>query len=277
MEKQVDQVNYTLSYSVYGKGKPVVVLVHGFAATGKVWQKQYEFLSPSCTVIVPDLPGSGNSTFKNIENLSLIKENDACHIDFYADCLKEMLQKENIKQCIMLGHSMGGYITLAFAGKYPSFLKAFGLINSTAFADNEEKKTVRLKAIETIETYGGYTFLQKTISSLFGEAFKKSHPHVIEELIESSKKFPDKILEDYYRAMMNRQERTQVLSAAKIPVLFVMGEEDKPAPPTDVLQQVHLPEISYIHMLEETGHMSMLEAPEKLNNHLHNFIHSQLL
>ncbi len=277
MLKQVDHYNYSLSYSVQGAGVPVV-LVHGFAETGEIWEEQRKFLEPHCLVIIPDLPGSGRSNIiKNEKKFNKEIETDATNIEFYADCLKKILENENLQECIMLGHSMGGYITLAFAEKFPSVLKALGLINSTAFADNEEKKSVRLKAIETISTHGGHSFLQKTIPSLFGEAYKKNYPGVIDALIEASKVFPDKVLQDYYRAMLSRPDRTHVLSTAKFPVLFVMGEEDKPAPPADVLQQVHLPEISYIHMLDKTGHMSMLESTEKLNKYLLQFIHSQLL
>jgi pimeloyl-ACP methyl ester carboxylesterase len=65
----------------------------------------------------------------------------------YADCIHALLRHENISSCIMLGHSMGGYITLAFAEKYPLLLTGLGLIHSTAFADSEEKKKNRARAL----------------------------------------------------------------------------------------------------------------------------------
>ena len=68
-------------------------------------------------------------------------------------------------------------------------------------------------------------------------------------------------LQQYYYAMMQRPDRTHVLKNNKVPVLFVIGTEDIAAPLNDVLKQVHLPEIAYIYIIENIGHMSMLEAP----------------
>ena len=125
----------TISYSVQGKGKPVVLL-HGFGEDSSIWDQQVLFLKEHCLLIVPDLPGSGKSDL-----LKLKVEPDPISIDDYADCIYSLLQHEAIPFCIMLGHSMGGYITLAFAEKYPLLLEGFGLIHSTAYADSEEKKT----------------------------------------------------------------------------------------------------------------------------------------
>jgi pimeloyl-ACP methyl ester carboxylesterase len=166
---------------------------------------------------------------------------------------------------------MGGYITLAFAEKYPEKIKAFGLINSTAFADSEEKKQNRLKGIELIEKYGSHAFLKTTIPSLFSEAFRKEHAEVVNELVEEGKQFSKQSLQQYYYAMMQRPDTTSVIKKSKKPVLFVMGTEDVAAPLNDVLKQVHLAEIAYIHIIENIGHMSMLEAPDSLNSILKDF------
>ncbi len=77
------------------------------------------------------------------------------------NCIIAILKEENIKRCTILGHSMGGYITLALAENHPEILSAFGFIHSTAFADSEEKKQNRLRGIEMIENYGGYTFIKE--------------------------------------------------------------------------------------------------------------------
>jgi pimeloyl-ACP methyl ester carboxylesterase len=184
-----------------------------------------------------------------------------------------ILKNENIDGCVMLGHSMGGYITLAYAEKYPARLKAFGLVHSTAFADSKEKKQSRLKGIGVIENYGSYAFLKTTQPGLFSADFRKKQPGVVNDLIRDGKGFSKKSLQQYYFAMMNRPDRSSVLKNNKLPVLFVMGTEDNAAPINDVLQQVHLPEIAYIHILENSGHMGMLEKPMRLNRILKDFIH----
>src|SRR3979409_2265854 len=106
------------------------MLVHGFAEDHKIWELQVDYLKKDFLLIVPDLPGSGRSVFN--PQLSTI--------DDYADVIKFILDEEGISACTIIGHSMGGYITLAFAKKYPDQLNAFGLFHSTTYADSEEKK-----------------------------------------------------------------------------------------------------------------------------------------
>jgi pimeloyl-ACP methyl ester carboxylesterase len=172
----------------------------------------------------------------------------------------------------MIGHSMGGYITLTFAELYPEMLNGFGFIHSTAFADSEEKKQNRLRGIQLIAEYGGYSFLKNTIPNLFGAAFKEQFPEKVEALIEAGKQFSNEALQQYYFAMMNRTDTTAVIKGSKVPVLFILGTEDVAAPLNDVLQQAHLANCSYIHILNNVGHMGMWEATDKVNNHFFNFI-----
>jgi pimeloyl-ACP methyl ester carboxylesterase len=174
----------------------------------------------------------------------------------------------------MLGHSMGGYVMLSFVEKYKSTLKAFGFVNSTAFADNKQKKQNRLKGIETMELYGSYAFFKASVPGLFSGQFRSQHPAVVNALIGEGKKFKKENLQQYYYAMMTRSDRTHLLTNSKLPVLFVIGTEDIAAPLNDVLKQTHLPEIAYIHILENTGHMSMLEVPDKLNIIIRSFVNA---
>src|SRR5690348_5403533 len=131
MEKQFNYQNSLISYSVEGEGK-AVVLLHGFAEDRRIWNNQAAFLKNQFKLIIPDLPGSGKS--------GLLTYKTSISVDNYADCIHALLKEEQIEQCILLGHSMGGYITLAFAEKFAYLLKAFGFVHSTAFADSEEKK-----------------------------------------------------------------------------------------------------------------------------------------
>ena len=265
MEKIFDHSTANVHYIAEGEGMPLVLL-HGFAEDALVWNEQIDFLKQHCKLIVPDLPGSGDSGFKS-ENT-----NGASTIEYYADVVYALLQHENINACIMLGHSMGGYITLAFAEKYSSMLKGFGLIHSTAFADNEEKKQNRLKGIAMMEEYGGYSFIKTTTPNLFAAPFKKEYPERVEALTEKGKNFETKALQQYYKAMMNRPDRTSVLKNSEVPVLFVIGTDDVAAPMNDVLKQTHLPKISFIHVLEQTGHMGMWENAGKVNDAILEFI-----
>ena len=128
MNKELLYQNKKIFCRFIGNGKPVV-LIHGFGEDGEVWKNQIEFLKDKFQLIIPDLPGSGKSEM--INDMSM---------EGMAEVIYSIIHEEKIKSCILIGHSMGGYITLAFAEKYPEYLTAFGLFHSTAYADNEEKR-----------------------------------------------------------------------------------------------------------------------------------------
>lgn len=262
MKKKFQYLDTDIVYKVIGEGSPVVLL-HGFAEDSNIWNEQIPFLQKHCRLIIPDLPGSGQSKMLEKNNIT---------IEDYAACINALLDNEFIDRCILLGHSMGGYITLAFAEMYAEKLVAFGFVHSSAFADNEEKIASREKGIKIMEEYGVFPFLKNTTPNLFSENYKKQHAERVSELIEQGKKFSKEALIQYYKAMMNRPDRTKVLEKSNVPVLFIIGSEDKAAPLDDLLQQVHLPAISYIHIIEGCGHMSMWEKTHLLNNYLLEFI-----
>ena len=172
----------------------------------------------------------------------------------------------------MIGHSMGGYITLAFAEKYPGSLKAFGLFHSSAFADNEEKKDTRRKAIEFIKTKGAHTFLKSTTPTLFAKAFTEEYAEKITALIEEGKNFTNAALIQYYDAMINRPDRTAILQNFNNPILFIIGEHDQAIPLQSSLQQCYLPSRSNVNILTRSAHMGMWEEKEKANEILFNFL-----
>ncbi len=257
------QHKINLHYTIYGKGIPVV-LVHGFGEDGSIWDNQVNFLKDYCKVIVPDLQGTGSSP--------LMIDKNKLTIEHMANDIKDLLDQENINQCILLGHSMGGYITLAFAEKYPNYLKGFGLIHSTAYADNETKKINRARGVEIIAEYGGYSFLKNTIPNLFGKVFKEAFSDAVDELIEKSKLFSNASLQAYYHAMMVRPDRAHVLKETHLPILFIAGTEDIAAPIDDVLEQAKLSSTKYLLVLDGVGHMGMWEAAKQVNEYLLNFI-----
>ena len=259
--------NTRISYTDIGSGK-LVFLLHGFGEDAGIWQLQKEFLQPHYRLIIPDLPGSGDSDLLAKDNIT---------IDDYADviyALYQSLQLSDNQQISILGHSMGGYISLAFAKKYAAIVKPVGLIHSTAFADSKEKKQVRLRGIEIMAEYGAFAFLKNTIPNLFAENFKQQFPKVVESLIEKGNQFTVSSLQQYYISMMNREDKTILLKSLNIPVLFIIGTEDVAVPLQDVLQQVHLPYIAQIKILEDVGHMGMLEATDIANTAVLEFLNN---
>lgn len=272
MEKQFSFGGAKIFYRVTGNGQPVLLL-HGFGEDSTIWEQQINFLQDHCLLLIPDLPGSGKSDLLKEANRGDSKQsNQPIELTDYADCIRQLLLAEDISSCFLLGHSMGGYVTMAFAEKYPELLEGIGLIHSTAYADSAEKKKVRANGIDLMETYGGASFLMKTTPNLFAIGFKKKHPEIIDRLISDTAYFTTEALQQYYRAMMNRPDRRVVLKGNHLPVLFVIGTEDVAVPMDEMLEQTHLPFNSYIHVMKEVGHMSMLEQPDILNKLILAFI-----
>ncbi len=259
-EKYIDYKGSSLYYTITGTGSPVV-LIHGFAEDSTVWENQIAFLKNDYKLIVPDLPGSGRSTLLQKERINLVD---------HAECIKAILAVENIEQCIMIGHSMGGYITLAFAEKYPAALMAFGLFHSSAYPDDAEKVAVRKKAIEFIEKNGAAAFLKTSIPGLFFDAEKSRID--IELLLEKGNNFTPEALIQYYEAMIARPDRTELLKNTHLPVLLIIGQHDKAVPFKLSLEQAKMPGHSYIHILRNSAHMGMLEETGKSNKILGDFL-----
>jgi pimeloyl-ACP methyl ester carboxylesterase len=268
MLKHCSYQQINIFYRTEGSGEPVILL-HGFGEDSHVWDTQIDFLKEHCLVIVPDLPGSGLS---DISEAALNIKQQSATIEFYAECIHALLQQEGIAKCVMLGHSMGGYITFAFAEKYATQLKGWGFVHSTAFADSEEKKANRKRGIEMMEEYGSYSFLKNTTPNLFSALYKQQYPDKVEALVESGKNFKTEALQNYYRAMMTRPDRTAVLRGSKVPVLFIIGTEDVAVPLNDALKQTTIPENAFIHILENVGHMGMWEATNDVNDFILSFV-----
>lgn len=260
MNKTIIYNKKKLSYQISGKG-PAIVLIHGFGEDGNVWQHQVLFLEKDFTVLVPFLPGSGSSEI--IDDMSM---------EGFAACIAFILRTETLEESCVIGHSMGGYVTLAFAEKYSSLLNSFGLFHSTALADSEEKKAIRKKGIQSIKESGPKEFLKTTVSNLYASHTKETNPSIVENHLKEISYFSAEALIAYYEAMMNRPERVSVLEQNKWPVLFVLGRQDAVIPLEQGLQQVSLPGISYIHILEHSGHMGMREEPDVSNNILKSFL-----
>ncbi len=298
MTKTLLYQNKEIHYRTYGSGKPVL-LIHGFGENSNVWKNQIEHLKDRYFLIVPDLPGSGKSemiddmsieglaeVMMEVINTSLSSEVEAPLNPPQGGTLdSERLKVTSVSnesenpplegrtaRVAVIGHSMGGYITLAFAEKYPDSFTAFGLFHSSAYADSEEKKETRRKGIGFIKEHGAFEFLKTAIPNLFSPDSKEKDPDSIRKFIDGQHNFNPDALVSYYEAMMRRPDRTHVLHKATEPVLFIMGKYDNAVPMADMLEQCHLPEKSYIHILRKSGHMGMMEEPDACSRILDKFL-----
>lgn len=247
-------------YTKYGEGYPIILL-HGFGETSEIFEYQIEYLKKYYTIIVPEVPGTPHSQLPE----------ETMTMELIADFVLEILKQEKIEKTILLGHSMGGYATLAFAEKYEKYLDAFGLIHSTAFADSDEKKENRKKSIRLIQNEGKDIFLKTMTSNLYSEKSRNLIPDLIEKHTHAALSIPAENLIAYYNAMIERPDRTHVLKSTNLSVLLVAGKEDNLIPFQDIITQATFPRMSKLSLFNEIGHTSMYENPQILNENLKNF------
>ncbi len=257
--------NQKIGYQKTGTG-PAVILLHGFGEDRHIFKSTNATLEKKYCVLTPDLLGTGISAFEP----NSIPPNFS--IEYLADSIAALLRQENIAVCFMLGHSMGGYITMAFAKKYPQHLTGFGLLHSTASPDTLLKIENRKRSITFIEAHGAALFLATTIPNLFGTHAKENQYKIIDSLIHQSASFSASILVAYYHAMIERPDLTRILEATNLPVLFILGTEDIAVALDDTLPQTKMPKTAYLYVLENCGHMGMLEQPNSFNNAILDFL-----
>ncbi|QOI96972.1 MAG: alpha/beta hydrolase [Flammeovirgaceae bacterium] len=227
-----------------GKGFPVVFL-HGFCETNQIWQGVVAHLQDSWRLLAVDLPGFGNS------KLSAVPES----LDEIADAIIQWLESIRVSRCIVFGHSLGGYITLAIAQKRPDLLAAFGLVHSTAYADTEEKKANRNRVVEFVKEHGVNPFIESFIPPLFANL---QHPRIA-EVVSMGKTTPLQTLIAYTHAMRDRPDRTDLLADFKGKVLLLAGEHDRLISVESIAEQAQRCQQPVFTVLQGVAHMGMLE------------------
>jgi len=260
MKQLIRHLTGHTAYTAHGKG-PAVMLIHGFAFDSTIWNALLPELSQRFRVLCIDLPGFGDSSL--VEGYTMEK---------LADLFAAVLDAEQLPDCVLIGHSMGGYAGLAFAEKYPEKLRGLGLCHSHPFADSSEKSENRRRSIALIEKRGHEHFVREMIPSLFAESFATSQAPLIERLTARSIAFASRAYTAGLTAMRRRPDRSFLLQEhSSLPWLFIMGSNDQFVP-LDALKEVVLsPEIASIELLEGVGHMGMFEAPAQINRSIAGF------
>lgn len=241
-----------LSYKDTGKGLPVV-LIHGFCETKDIWKNFVPVLAKNYRVITVDLVGFG-------QNPPLTH---ALTIGDMAEDVYHLLKHLNVEQCVMIGHSMGGYVSLAFAEKFSQRLKGLGLFHSTAHADSLEKRQGRTKTLDYIDRYGVAEFVEEFVTPLFFEGRRKELKEEIKFVTDMGKATPKSTVVEAIKAMRDRKDRTKVLEKANFPILFIAGRNDSALHFVHTSSQFIIPENATVHILNNTGHMGMFEREKE--------------
>ncbi|MBA4851231.1 alpha/beta fold hydrolase [Emticicia sp. BO119] len=233
-----------------------IILIHGFGEDHFVWKEFMSLLPKKHTYYTPDY-----ATFTDVET-----------IDDYVKWLKEFLRERDVERCVLIGHSMGGYIALAFAEKYQEMVLGLGLFHSSAYADNTERKAGRLKTIDFIQKHGSEEFIKDFYPKMFADDFKKKNKELIERHIERYRVLSKRSLKNAQLAMRNRKDTTQVLKQANYPVMIIAGEEDKFVAVEAAREQIKLLKKGYTDVLSGVAHAGMFERPNECARMVETFI-----
>lgn len=248
-----------ICYLEQGEGE-AVVLLHGFCGSAQYWEKVIPYLSGNYRVIAPDLRGHGSSDAPK----------GAYSVEQMADDVLALLDHLEISKATLLGHSLGGYITLSFAQRHASRLNGFGLIHSTGFPDSEEAKEKRLASVNAIQSQGITEFVDGLVPALFSPATGEASPQLIERAKEIGYRTPPQGAIGAALAMRERPDRRDVISSSELPVLLVAGAEDGliPADKTFTSTKPNITQAT----ISGAGHMSLFEAPERLSEIIKDFL-----
>ena len=244
-----------------GSGQPLVLL-HGFCESGNMWNDFAEELSAYFRVICPDLPGFGDSPISG----------DRITLEEVAVQLEEWMEENQIHDPIIIGHSLGGYVTLALLELMGNRLKAVGLFHSTAYPDDEEKKGMRDRTIVFLQKHGVEKFVTSFVPPLFPEHRREELASEIELAIADAKRSSLDGLIAYAGAMRDRKDRLDVLRNFKGPKLLIAGTEDGAVKIEASREQKDA--FSHYVELQGVGHMGMVEEKERTLNVVREFCFS---
>jgi pimeloyl-ACP methyl ester carboxylesterase len=252
-----------LHFTQQGFGKKIIVLIHGFCEDNSIWQQFMPSLAQKYKVIAPDLGGFGNS--KNLLPHDVT-------IEDLAEQVKKLLDELEVKECIMVGHSLGGYVSLAYAEKYANTLKGLSLFHSSALADSETKKRARNQTTFFVQKNGVPAFAEDFSAMMFFQPRQKELNKEVNFIKDLVKKTPEKTILEVTIALRDRPDRTELLKTCNFPVQFIIGREDVSIPFSHYAEQVFYPKDADIQILNDTAHVGMLERPQETLQMIHNFV-----
>jgi pimeloyl-ACP methyl ester carboxylesterase len=248
-----------VAYTDSGKGR-VLVLLHGFLGSHEVWNEFSKKLSKRFRVITIDLPGHGKTSSIGYYH----------SMEMLAQCVKTVLDHIGVRRYVIAGHSMGGYVALAFAELYPENVSGLCLFNSTSFADLDEKKKDRERVIRLVKKEHKY-YVAEVVNSLFAPENIPKLPVEVEKAKQIATGVSKQAIINSLEGMKERKSRDMILKFAEYPVLFVIGKKDTVINYETMYPQMGLCKYPSVLMVENGGHLCFYEAPKETVKELASF------
>jgi pimeloyl-ACP methyl ester carboxylesterase len=250
----------SVTFSDTGKGR-VVVLLHGFLGSHLIWENTIAELSKSYRVIAIDLPGHGTTDcFGYVHTMELL-----------AKCVKTVMDSLRLKKYVIVGHSMGGYVGLAFADLFPDNLKGLCLFHSSAYADSDDKKRDRTRSVRVVKA-NHKIYTTEVIKNLFATKNAKYLKTEIAFAQKIASKVSKRSIIAAIEGMKDRPNRDVILGMVHYPVMMVIGELDNVLSKDQLLEQTQLIKNKHVLYLEHDGHMGFLESPKLTIKALRKFL-----
>ncbi|HLN54201.1 MAG TPA: alpha/beta hydrolase [Lentimicrobium sp.] len=250
MDKQIIFNNQPVNYRIQGSG-PWVVLLHGFLESIEIWNDLVIFLSDRFTVLMIDLPGHGRS--------GLADENQS--IPLVASAVRAVMASAGVDECVLCGHSMGGYVSLEVAREMPGKIKGLVLFHSHAAPDDDKAKENRNRTISIVKLNHA-NFIHSFIPDMFAGSNKERLAEKIERLRNRAASTSGKAIIAALAGMRDREGSLDVIMNAVFPVFFIAGKDDSRMAYEKIIAQSMLANHAEIMLLSNVGHMGMLEAPD---------------
>jgi 3-oxoadipate enol-lactonase len=248
----------SIEYDDIGNGVPLL-LIHGFPLDRTLWRTQIAGVSQIYRVIAPDLRGFGKSSET---------DGGAVTMDQYAADLKSLLDSVNVKQAVVGGISMGGYVALAFYAQYADRVKGLILANTRAVPDTEEGKQSRLANAKKVGEEGPGFLVESMAPQMLGATAKPEIEIAIRSMMARQRAAG---LMSALRGMAIRPDRTALLRFATVPVLIISGTADQLIPPSDSEAMHALIPNSRLVIIPDAGHLSNLDKADAFNHVVREF------
>ncbi len=250
--------NAHVAYTDKGKGMPVVLL-HGFLENSKMWQYLQPVLATKYRVISIDLLGHGKS-----ESIGYVHS-----MEDMADAVHEVLLSLKVTHAVFIGHSMGGYVSLAFAELYPKMISGLVLLNSTSKGDSDERKANRDRAIKAVKQ-NYVAAVSMSIANLFSEENREKLVDAIDWARAEALKTPLQGIVAAQEGMKIRPDREMILHTTTYPKLLILGKKDPVLNFEESKLQIKKTNVQLAYFPD--GHMSHLENKEELEEVILGFL-----
>lgn len=248
-------------YRESGKGQ-ALILIHGHLESSEVWNRFAERLNPYFRVISPDLPGHGQSDVYS----------ETHTVEMMAGIIKDLLDKLEIKRAFMVGHSLGGYVTLAFLELYPEYLSGYCLFHSHPLADTPETIEKRKNEINIVMSGKKDKMVPDNVEKMFAPMNLDKFKEEVKNSKSIASGLPGNGIIAVLNGMMKRPSRLKLMEEGKIPCLWILGSHDNYIPCNDIQKKVRLPGNAKIAVLKNSGHMGFVEEEEHSAGLLKDFI-----